>query len=55
MSDYITFLETHVHKFDKEGYCDLCGFHKDELLIQSGIYNQNTLEEWNDYETHIEE
>jgi len=54
MSDYVQWLNTHTHKFDKENYCELCGFHKDELLVQSGIY-QNTLEEWNDYETHFEE
>ena len=52
MIDYISFLETHVHKFDTEGYCDLCGFHKNELLINSGIYKQDTetLDDWNDYE-----
>jgi len=39
-NDYIDFLNRHTHKFDNDGYCDLCGFHKDELLGISGIYQE---------------
>jgi len=42
MKDYCSWLANHTHEFDINGYCDLCGFHKDELLTISGvIYEQD--------------
>lgn len=38
--DYLKWLSNHTHKYDEDGYCDLCGFHKDTFLIESGIYKE---------------
>ena len=39
-NNYIQWLTNHSHEFDDNGYCNLCGFHKDELTHNSGVINQ---------------